>query len=497
MTKPLIPRPLITKGISSALAGALFPLAFAPFHLTVLGFLALALLLRQWLHNSPAHAAFTGFCFGLGAFGLGISWVYFSLKDYGHAPGLIAFAVTLAFVLALTTTHTLQGYLFAKWRSHNLLFDCLLLFPAGWTLAEWVQSTLFTGFPWELIGYTQMDTPLASFAPIMGLYGLTFLSALISGLGYLIWKWRVEWKLLYPLGGLLAIFGLGLAFKHVNWTIPTGQPLKVSLIQPNIPFSEKWDSRQWNKMFHTYQTLTQQVMNSDIILWPEGSLPTLPQSLQTFLAPLHQQLLAHKSTLIYGTFSQNPAKDFLNAINTLGAGHGEYCKRHLVPFGEYYPWREQLRWLYHWFEIPMNNLVSGAKQQFPIVAGDSRIGGFICYEVAYQSLVIPESRLTDLLVVLTDDSWFGHSLALPQHLQMAQMRAAETGRYLLFDTNDGITGVIDPHGKITASLPPFKEAILTTSITRQTGWTPLQRWPWWPASALVGLIAFMIWRRLR
>lgn len=453
--------------------GACLTLAFAPFHLFPLGILVPALLLAIWYFATPRQAFVSGWLFGVGFFSTGVYWVYISIHTFGKAPPILAFLITLVFIAVLALFPAVQGYLTRRWfKGNHLIWG----FPVVWVLFELIRTCFLTGFPWLLLGYSQMDSALSNIAPLLSVYGVSFVTLMFSSLlaSLFLVKQRRSLLMAFPLmaaGLWLALWGLG----NFSWGVrPTGKELSVSLIQGNIPQSLKWDVGQRNYILSTYRRLTTLNWKSDLIIWPEAAIPMLQDEAQPFLDALSEEAKQKQTALIVGipiAYGMN----FYNGMLVIGDGEGSYLKRHLVPFGEYIPFRALLAFVLNHIEIPMSDMSSGSfNQGFLTIKGIS-LSASICYEIAYPTLVASQLPEAQMLVTLTDDSWFDPSIAQDQQLQMTQMRALETGRYLLAATNDGVTAVIDPKGRIVKSAKPSEEAVLTAVVPAMTGSTPWVR----------------------
>jgi apolipoprotein N-acyltransferase len=289
------------------------------------------------------------------------------------------------------------------------------------------------------------------------------------------WRW-------VRLISILGLFGIGDILAHVQWTaVDHHHPIPVTLVQGNIAQSLKWEPNMLEHSILTYQELSQAAFSqkNQLIIWPESAIPDTVQDLPTYLAYLNAHLQARHDGLILGILEsqgsdQNPA--YYNAALGLGRASGVYLKEHLVPFGEYIPFQAELGRVFAWMNIPMSGFSEGPANQAPIRVGGLPVGVFICYEVGYPSLVRQQSRGKAFLVVLSDDAWFGDSLGPWQQAQMAQMRALETGRYVVNSTNNGVTSVIDPEGRVIASIPRGAALTLTSTIYPVSGETPWQRW---------------------
>lgn len=458
------------------LAGAALPLAFAPFGWYFVAVAALGLLFALWLDSpSPRRALWRGWLFGLGMFGVGTSWVYVSLHYFGNIPPAAAMPITALFVAGFALFPALLGYLVTRFFPAPGMAKLLVVLPAGWTLAEWVRGWFLTGFPWLNLGYGQIDSPLAGLAPLLGVYGVGWALAFSAGLvlvilGYGGRRFRAA-------VALVVLWGLGWALGHVHWVQPQGPEVRVSLVQGNVTQDMKWEPEQLRPTMDLYRDLTSQHWDSDLVIWPETAVPAFYHEVAEYLAEFEQEARSHGTDLVLGI----PVYDFYNdryynSVISLGSRQGIYVKHHLVPFGEYFPMRTVLSAIQGFFVVPMSDFSSGELGQPPLEAASFKIGASICYEAAFGEEIIRSLPAADLLVNVSNDAWFGDSLAPHQHLQMARMRALEGGRYLLRATNTGISAIIGPDGKVQASAPQFRAHVLTGTVQAMQGTTPYVLW---------------------
>jgi apolipoprotein N-acyltransferase len=236
---------LFTAGLSgdilSLITGALLTLAFAPFHLFPLAIIALALLLGLWLQVSPRRAFVRGFLFGLGLFCTGVYWVFTSINTYGDASVLLSLIITTGFMLTLALFPALNGWAFASCFPKNNSFKILFAFPALWVAFEWARSWVLTGFPWLFLGYSHVQTPLKGYAPLLSVYGVSLAIAVTSSLLVNAYWQRNHRSLVYKnILAIVVIWVIGALFSFIPWTKTTGLPVRVSLVQGNIPQSLKW-----------------------------------------------------------------------------------------------------------------------------------------------------------------------------------------------------------------------------------------------------------------
>jgi apolipoprotein N-acyltransferase len=469
----------------------LLTLAFAPFHFAVLAFICPAILLGQLLNAaSVKRVAWLGWLFGIGFFGCSVSWIFVSIHTFGQLNIIIAALLTLLFVMVLALfpsvtaicTRICVAQLARRRAVNNLhhisLFWLLIIYPIAWVAFELLRGWIGTGFPWVLVGYSQIDTPLRGFAPIIGVYGLSWLALICAILIYRLCmdasvhpvSWRRRLLLLLSLGVLL---GSGDELTRIHWSKPLSTSLSTSIIQGNFPQMMKWDPDQFTFILQTYYDLTKPELQHDLIIWPEGAIPAPSYVVTDYLAQLETELTAHHSTLLLGTFLAGKHNAFYNAILVIGSNQGSYTKRHLVPFGEYLPLRPLLSKITDWLQVPMSDLAVGPRQQALITVNQLKLSASICYEIAYPALIWQDAAQANILVNISDDSWFGHSLAAAQQLQMSQMRALETGRPMLLANNDGVTASISAQGQIVSKLPIDQRQILHTTVQGYTGATPL------------------------
>ena len=479
--------------------GVSMPFAFAPFGWYPLAVLAVALWFLLLRGCSPGDAWRRGLAFGLGMFGAGVNWVYISIHYYGHSPLPAAMGVAFLLVFYLSLFPALLA--FAAARSRVADAGLLLgLLPAGWTIAEWLRSWLFTGFPWLNLGYTQIDSPLAGYAPLLGVYGLSWLTAFSAGL--LAWALVVHGRARLFAPALFAVLWLGGAVLETQtWTQPSGAPIHVSLVQGNIPQDDKWDPSQQVATLEKYLRLTRaewaardprdpERKRPDLVVWPESALPAFQHQLQeNFLAPLDEEARRAGSDLLTGI----PVLDrenwlYYNAVIGLGAEQGAYYKHHLVPFGEYLPLRSLFGTLLQVMPLPVADFTAGELGLPPITAAGHPVGVSICYEIIFGEEIIAALPEAAYLVNVSNDAWFGDSLAPHQHLEMARMRARETGRWLLRATNTGITAIIAPDGALRERGAQFVEAVVRGEIEPRSGATPYVRWGNWPVVVGAALV---------
>lgn len=472
----------------AVIAGLLLPLAFAPFDVYPLAVVSPALLFLLWLHATPRQAFRRGFAYGAGMFGFGVSWVFVSMYDNGGVSLSLSLFLTSVFVLFLALFPAVLGYGVARTAQRSQpaaqYLKLLVIFPAGWVLAEWVRGWFLTGFPWLNLGYSQLDAPLAGFAPVLGVYGVSLSAALSAGALAVVARGPGRWRIGAAVGVAL-LWGGAFALHAVNWVQPAGAPLRVSLLQGNIAQNLKWLTDIREPTMELYANLTRASWGSDLIVWPETAVPALYTQVEDYLDALAVDARAHHSELLVGVIHEEPNGDYYNAMVSVGAAKRQfYYKRHLVPFTEYLPMKALLGGLVEFMQVPMSDFSAG-RSAAPLAVAGQQVGISICYEDAFGEEMIAALPQATLLVNVTNDAWFGRSIAPQQHLQMARMRALEAGRPLLRATNTGMTAVVDERGRLQSVAPQFAVYALHDRVQPMQGLTPYARFGNWPVISAV------------
>jgi apolipoprotein N-acyltransferase len=453
------------------------------------------MLFALWRELPPGPAAWCGFFFGLGMFGLGVSWVYVSLHDFGNMPAALAVVAVALFVGIMALFPALLGFLQARITGEGRRL--LLFLPAAWVLLEWVRGWFLTGFPWLSLGYSQIDTPLAGYAPQLGVYAVSWATALSAGLLVRAWQDRRRALTRY-VPALLVVWVAGFALGRIEWVRPVDGPVRVALVQANIPLTVKWDPAWRQEIVNLYVRLSAQHRQADLIIWPETAMPAYLHEIEDEFLPRLQQLArAENQAFLFGVVEQHTVDGearIYNSVVSVGEQIGVYRKRHLVPFGEYLPLSFLLEWLLDYLHIPMSTFSSWADRQPPLAAAGQKIGVSICYEDVFGEEVIRALPQATLLVNVSEDAWFGESFAPYQHLQKARMRALESGRPLVRATNTGVTAAIDYQGRLITQAPAFTRQVLTAEVQPMRGATPYVRGGNLPVVLLLlGAVALAAW----
>ena len=467
---------LVWGDINAFTAGLFVPFAFAPFHFSWILYLLLARFFACLINVSPLRAAWRGWLFGFAQFGWGLYWLRHSFDLQVDLSQLFSATVPLLFSAYLALFIALTAYVSVKLFGGNKLLLLLVGLPANWTLFECLRSNLFTGFPWMSLGYSQVDTLLRGYAPIIGGLGLTFLSVLVaSAITLLVYssgksfRYRVSFVML-----LIVVLMGGVATIHIAWSEKAGDPILVSLVQANISARDKWAASNREKIKTTYFTAASQHHDSDLIIWPETAIPNFIGQETYYLNRLREIFVAKGSDILTGIVgTDRNMVGYTNRIANIGGGH--YDKQHLVPVAEYLPDTWIGRVLSEVMQFPLSNIRPGNSQQDLILAANSRIGSSICFEIAFDDLVRQSSVNANYLVNISDDSLYVDSLEPYQTIQIARLRALENSRYLLRASNTGISVFIDEDGKIISATGLNRQQVLTGEVQPLVGSTLYSR----------------------
>ncbi len=477
------------------LGGVLLPLAFSPFDWPWLAPVCLALLFGSWLNATPLQAFVRGYLFGLGQFGFGVSWLYISMNRYGGASPMEAGSLLALFVSILALYPAMAGWLGMRWfGGAGKRRKLLLVFPALWVLQEWLRDWCPTGFPWLEAGSSQVSTPLGQgLAPLLGTHCVSLSVAVLAGLALCVFD-RNDWHRRAAMMGI-GLLIVGCAWLgRIQWTQAAGEPFKAALLQGNVPQNQKWQPGFQRATLELYIGMTRQHWDAQLIVWPETAIPAFYHQVKdTWLDNLRAEAAPHKTDLIIGIPWADPSTQRnYNAIVSVAEKPGKYLKRHLVPFGEYVPLRPAFGWVMEILQMPMADFADGKDGQELMHAAGYPLAASICYEDVFGHESRDGLPQAAYLVNVTNDAWFGDSMAPHQHVQMARMRALESGRWLLRATNTGVTAAISPSGRIVSQAPLFQQAAITAEITPMSGATPYVRFGDWPVIGfLLGLVGFL------
>lgn len=486
------------------LSGFFLVFAYAPWSYWWLSLILPSIVLHQIQNTSPKSAAKKLGLFAFGWFSSGISWVHVSIDQFGGLPIIFSLLLMLSLCAYLSLYPALAGYLTAKLSKNKQLN--LWFLPSIWLFCEYLRSVVLTGFPWLSLGYSQIDSPLASLAPVIGEVGITGAILLIN----------ICWVKIYPLiiakckpnnenvhqqqvennnyrVPLLVLcmtFIVCFSLSFIQWTELTGKSAKFALIQGNVAQSMKWEpDQEWPTMLK-YLDLTRVNYDADIIVWPESAIPSLEPTVQDYLGTVNRSAILNNSAIITGLINYNyQSRDYFNGLIVLGKKttaddegyyyehENRYYKSHLLPIGEFVPFEDLLRPLAPLFNLPMSSFAAGDYIQPNLVANNINILPLNCFEVVFPKQV--SANFTDdthMILTVSNDGWFGDSHGPHQHFEIARMRALEFGRPLVRATNNGVTGMIDHLGEVTAVAPQFVETVLKGKVDFVSGYTPYSQW---------------------
>ncbi len=473
----------ILKALLYLVMGAVFVLGFAPFGYWPLSLIAMAVLFNGWLSCNKVDTAIISFSFGLGQFLGGVSWIYVSMVNFGNLPPVLAVIAVVLVGIFLACYPLLAGLLFAWGKSPSLTVNALCIAPVCWILLEALRGFLFTGFPWLLLGYVSIDTWLVGFAPMGGVLLLSFILSALAGAIVLVWRsvMRKQFtQLIIPLGLSLVLVVGGFWLGHVKWVKPTGETLKLGLIQLNIPLDLKWQAGQQGEILDRYLAASSAVKDdADLIVWPEGALPLLHNQIPSSYL---QHMDGLESKLLFGTLERrqltdNTDTDLFNSM-VLRDQNGEqfYRKQHLVPFGEFFPLKWLLSGLLAKLQVPMSNMTSWPGTQAHLNVNGIKLLPTICYEDAFPEDWRVGAESASALINISEDAWFGDSIAPHQRLEMGRFRAIETGREMIRVSNSGLSTVIRTDGSFKQISPQFEAVAMLDEVHGYTGTTPYVKW---------------------
>jgi len=479
--------------------GALTMLSFAPFGLFPLAVLFLLPLLYAFRYCSPRLAAMIGFAWGAGLFLAGTYWLYVSIHVFGEAPLAVAIFLMIGLVIIMGFYYAAAGWIIATLRGHGV-WQFIAVAPATWVFLEWLRGWLLSGFPWMTLGYSQIDSTLAGFAPLFGVFGVS-LVLLTSACAILAFFEHDGANRTIVAAVIVAPWIVGAALKPVEWTEPAGPVVRTTIVQGGVSQDRKWLREQFGQTLELYRSSLLEHAQSDLILWPEVAIPAVLDQVGNYVSLLEQDVSAGESTLLFGILERDePLENVFNSIIAIdGRSRQVYRKRHLVPFGEYFPVPDFVREWMRMMNLPYSDISAGdAVQPLLEMPDGNRLAVAICYEDAYaaeQLYALPDATI---LVNVSNDAWFGDSIAPHQHLEIARMRALEAGRYVVRATNNGISAFIGPDGSLLETGPQFEYVALTRDVQPLAGSTFYVKAGNWPVIALsLVLLGGAGWQRRR
>ena len=466
---------MIKQLLASSLIALFYVSGFEPFGLVIAPLFCLAYLFYFALNHSPKKTAIFYYLFGFFCFSIGLYWLYISIHIVSGAPLWLAILLIgiLSGVMALfyCLVGFIISYAYQLFKSKYLVLT--LLAPAIWTLSELLRGYAFTGFPWLTIGYSQSSTFLSAWAPIGGVYLVSFIVSLIAGYCLLI---SSKIRPLLSLFSVLIIIGSSFFIRPIEWTERVDKEFSVALVQGAVVQEKKWLTAEFTRTLTLYRNSLLNLENTNLVIWPEVAIPAYAENVKGYLDELEGILKQQNiDLLMLGINTKGKNGEVFNSVITLGGDDRVYHKRHLVPFGEYFPVPKFVREWLQKMKLPHRDISIGPEVQEMLKLDQYFIATSICYEDIFGYELLDYQPLANVLVNVTNNAWFGESIASSQHFQMSRMRAIETGRYLLRSTNTGITAIVMPDGNIQEELEPYNFSILKGNFYPMKDETPYSR----------------------
>lgn len=493
----LLPENKFVRRLFAIIAGALVPFAFAPFNFYFLSIISLSILFYLWSETkSNCETFILGYLFGFAMFGIGVSWLHISINLFGGMNIIGAYFFTFLLIAFISLYPAVCGYFANRFFKSSYI----IALPALWLLTEWCRGWILTGFPWLNIGTSQTDSVLANYAPIIGDYGISFIICIIAiSIATLVrgsMKQRVISSII-----IIVIVMSSFILSDISWTQKNGKELSVTLVQGAIPQKIKWKPEYREKTYEIYSGLSEPYWSSDLIIWPETAIPSYYHLADDFINRITEKKKNSDVLFMSGIVNKDlSANKYFNSILLIDNEHRFYNKHHLVPFGEYLPFKTLLDRMLRFLQIPMSDFSSGEFKNKLLKTDKAVFGISICYEDAYGTEVRQSLPDANILINVSNDAWFGDSMAPHQHLQIARMRAIENGRYMLRSTNTGVSAVIDNKGKVIARSPQFEPHALHTKAELLIGETPYSKYGNFliiSFSFLVLLLSFILQRKAK
>lgn len=402
-------------------------------------------------------------------------WLDFVMEGFGGMPFFASFGVVLIFsAFYLSLPYALFNVIAVRICKNRVVPLLLCFMPLGYAICDFYVSYVLTGFPWMLLGYTCLQGPFSSFAPLLGVRGVTLLFTICAGAVSL---GALRRFLFLPLAAV--IFVSGILLTGISYTTPL-EKHDAALIQGNIRQEIRFNKAEVNNIIATYWNLTRpQLGRHQLIVWPEAAIPLLFETARPLIDDLNTVAHDKGSQLIIGMQRHNPeTMKIYNSLFKLGDKESSdvypvYDKQHLVPFGEFVPFEKYLRPLGKIFNIPMSDFSSSQENAQVFECGDLKLIPAICYESIFPELIASlDAEDSNAILMVSNDSWFGTTRGPLQHLAIARMRSMELQKPMLRVTNNGYTVLIDDKGQIKAALPQNEQGVLEFEYTPTKGLTP-------------------------
>jgi apolipoprotein N-acyltransferase len=462
----------------AAALGAIFSFSFV--HTTQtwwLQFACIGLLAWGMSRVSVRHAALLGSAFGTAWMAASIWWLFISMHRYGGLPAPLAMLAVAALAAGLSLFTAMAMALFARLRRSHAFTDALL-FGGCWLGAELARGLVLTGFPWVATGYGQVDAPLASSAPWVGVYGIGFVVATLAAC--LAFNIGIQRQLISGAVVGALVFASPLLLQR-DFTTSAGR-LGVTLVQTNVPQNEKFVPQFLPETLEWLEK-TVAAAPGPLVVAPETAIPLLLEQLgddgwQRFAAPFREGQRGALIGLPLGDYEAG----YTNSVAGLSKGAPQpfyrYDKQHLVPFGEFIP--PGFRWFTDMMNIPLGDFARGPKVPPSFAFAGQRIGPNICYEDLFGEELARRfgdaASAPTILANVSNMGWFGDTIALTQHLNISRMRSLELQRPMIRATNTGATAAIDHRGVVIAQMKWSERGVLQAEVEGRNGVTPFAKW---------------------
>jgi apolipoprotein N-acyltransferase len=449
--------------IFAYISGYIYTYSLAPFSFWILAIISPLLLLTIFsIYRNKF--LFIAYCYGAGYFAAG-GWIWHSIMDHTPCGYIWSTIITVIFTLILAISFLPLGFIQKIVAKRHMALSCIT-FPLAWLLCEALRTYSSFAYPWLMIGYSQTNSPIISLLPYVGPYLFSFIIVLISSLVWGLFNIQEKY-----IKAILAVLIIGIASLAMlmtnNYIWSKNKKLTMTVIQGNIAPEDKWQENQLATIINMYKDIIEQHNNTNsLFLLPETAIPFVPKALNHNFEELTNTLTRSNSAAIIGTFDYNQAsKSIYNAAITLGKATGKLQKTKLVAFGEVTPAIPGLNFIIKKLSLPMLTLAAGPSQQQLLEFNNHKIAVFICYEIAFPAEVIARSQGADILVVLSDNAWFGNSSASYQHRQIAQFYAHYLQKPIIYVNNNGLSSVINSSGDVLKSLGLGKRDFFTYELS--------------------------------
>ena len=487
---------MLKKRFLALICGVIFSFGFAPFDLWLISVLSVAVLVGLLNKSSNKEAFLLGYAFGFGMWLSGISWLYVSIHYHGNV-GIIGSSLIILIFISILSLYS--GFLFLLNNVLESLSPKKIIFltlPIAWTLLEFLRSYLFTGFPWLISGTMLADTFIDGYTPIIGAQGNSFFLILLSVLVYKLYENITENRsaLLLSTFSLLILMP-SYFLKTVEWTSAENK-IQVSLYQPNLTLEDKWSQFGIIKSQGMIEKSIEDANDGDLIVFPETALILSEKDNQPFMNRIKSKSSEKNITLITGILEREDNYRVRNRLQTLGTMEDVYDKVKLVPFGEFIPLEKYLGSFLDIIGLNLTNTLPGEAVK-SIETGKLRISPSICYEIAFDEHIRKTAKDSNILLTVSNDTWFGKSIGPIQHLEIAQNRAIEHKKPLIRATNSGISAYVSKNGEIIESQTYFEDKTLTRNITLYSGHTFYSKYGNLPLLIfLILYVSFMSFKKL-